>query len=108
MRKCICACNFPVQHLSRSPLSFIVLLCDEYAVFLSQMRDSLKKFSGLIEEGSDPEALSLAVTVIEGIQSEQEVYIRLLEREKAALLRKVHDLGSEIIRTTSGPPRTPY
>jgi hypothetical protein len=36
----------------------------------------LEKFSGLIEEGGDPEALSLAVTEIEGIQSEQEVYIQ--------------------------------
>ncbi|GJN37587.1 hypothetical protein PR202_gb26560 [Eleusine coracana subsp. coracana] len=72
------------------------------------MRESLKKFSGLIEEGGDPEALSLAVTEMEGIQSEQEVYIQQLEREKAALLRKIHELGSEIIRTSSGPPRTPY
>ncbi|KAK3160239.1 hypothetical protein QOZ80_1BG0056990 [Eleusine coracana subsp. coracana] len=74
----------------------------------TQMRESLKKFSGLIEEGGDPEALSLAVTEMEGIQSEQEVYIQQLEREKAALLRKIHELGSEIIRTSSGPPRTPY
>jgi hypothetical protein len=72
------------------------------------MRNSLKNFSGLIEEGGDPEALSLAVTEIEGIQSEQEVYIQQLEREKAAMLRKIQQLGSEIIRTSSGPPRIPY
>lgn len=72
------------------------------------MRESLKKFSGLIEDGGDPEALSLAVTEMEGIQSEQEVYIQQLEREKAVLLRRIHELGSEIIRTSSGPPRTPY
>ncbi|RLM92548.1 synaptotagmin-5 [Panicum miliaceum] len=74
----------------------------------TQMRDSLKKFTGLIEEGGDPEALSLAVTEMEGIQSEQEEYIEVLEREKAMLLHKIQELGSEIIRTTSGPPRTPY
>ncbi|KAG2587215.1 hypothetical protein PVAP13_5NG125900 [Panicum virgatum] len=70
----------------------------------SQMRDSLKKFTGLIDEGGDPEALSLAVTEMEGIQSEQEGYIEVLEREKAMLLHKIQELGSEIIRTTSGPP----
>ncbi|KAL6626670.1 hypothetical protein ACP70R_030396 [Stipagrostis hirtigluma subsp. patula] len=74
----------------------------------AQMRDSLKKFTGLIDEGGDPEALSLAVTEIEGIQGEQEAYIEQLEREKAVLLRKIHELGSEIIRTASGPPKTPY
>lgn len=74
----------------------------------TQMRDSLKKFTGLIDEGGDPEALSLAVTEIEGIQGEQEEYIEVLEREKAMLLHKIHELGSEIIRTSSGPPRMPY
>jgi len=68
------------------------------------MRDSLKKFTGLIDEGGDPEALSLAVTEMEGIQSEQEEYIEVLEREKAMLLHKIQELGSEIIRTASGPP----
>ncbi|KAG2595919.1 hypothetical protein PVAP13_5KG117400 [Panicum virgatum] len=70
----------------------------------TQMRDSLKKFTGLIDEGGDPEALSLAVTEMEGIQSEQEEYIEVLEREKAMLLHKIQELGSEIIRTASGPP----
>ncbi|KAJ1282797.1 hypothetical protein BS78_03G079300 [Paspalum vaginatum] len=74
----------------------------------TQMRDSLKKFTGLIDEGGDPEALSLAVAEMEGIQGEQEDYIEVLEREKAMLLHKIHELGSEIVRTTSGPPRTPY
>ncbi|XP_062192177.1 synaptotagmin-4-like [Phragmites australis] len=74
----------------------------------TQMRDSLKKFTGLIDEGGDPEALSLAVTEMEGIQGEQELYIDQLEREKAMLLHKTHELGSEIIRTSSGPPKTPY
>ncbi|CAO2174462.1 unnamed protein product [Urochloa humidicola] len=74
----------------------------------TQMRGSLKKFTGLIDEGGDPEALSLAVTEMEGIQSEQEEYIEILEREKAMLLRKIHELGSEIMRTSSGPPRSPY
>ena len=68
------------------------------------MRDSLKKFTGLIDEVGDPEALSLAVTEMEGIQSEQEEYIEVLEREKAMLLHKIQELGSEIIRTASGPP----
>ena len=72
------------------------------------MRNSLKKFTGLIDEGGDPEALSLAVTEMEGIQGEQEEYIETLEREKAMLLHKIHELGSEIIRTSSGPPRTRY
>ncbi|OEL23269.1 hypothetical protein BAE44_0015712 [Dichanthelium oligosanthes] len=70
----------------------------------TQMRESLKKFTGLIDEGGDLEALSLAVTEMEGIQSEQEGYIEVLEREKAMLLHKIHELGSEIIRTSSGPP----
>ncbi|CAL4957916.1 unnamed protein product [Urochloa decumbens] len=74
----------------------------------TQMRGSLKKFTGLIDEGGDPEALSLAVTEMEGIQSEQEEYIEVLEREKAMLLHKIQELGSEIIRTKSGPPRSPY
>ncbi|CAO2204821.1 unnamed protein product [Urochloa humidicola] len=74
----------------------------------TQMRGSLKKFTGLIDEGGDPEALSLAVTEMEGIQSEQEEYIEVLEREKAMLLHKIRELGSEIIRTSSGPPRSPY
>ncbi|CAO2193474.1 unnamed protein product [Urochloa humidicola] len=74
----------------------------------TQMRGSLKKFTGLIDEGGDPEALSLAVTEMEGIQSEQEEYIEVLEREKAMLLRKIQELGSEIMRTSSGPPRSPY
>ncbi|KAL5228818.1 hypothetical protein ABZP36_017083 [Zizania latifolia] len=74
----------------------------------AQMRDILKKFTGLIDEGGDPEALSLAVTEIEGIQDEQDVYIGQLEREKAALLRKIQELGSEIFRTSSAPPRMPY
>jgi hypothetical protein len=72
------------------------------------MRDGLKKFTGLIDEGGDPEALSLAVTEMEGIQSEQEEYIEILEREKTMLLHKIHELGSEIVRTSSGPPRMPY
>lgn len=74
----------------------------------TQMRDSLKKFTGLIDDGGDPEALALAVTEMEGIQGEQEEYIETLEREKAMLLHKIHELGSEIIRTSSGPPRTRY
>lgn len=74
----------------------------------TQMRDSLKKFTGLIDEGGDPEALSLAVTEMEGIQGEHEEYIETLEREKAMLLHKINELGSEIIRTSSGPPRTRY
>ncbi|CAD6239393.1 unnamed protein product [Miscanthus lutarioriparius] len=74
----------------------------------TQMRNSLKKFTGLIDEGGDPEALSLAVTEMDGIQGEQEEYIETLEREKAMLLHKIHELGSEIVRTSSGPPRTRY
>ncbi|XP_062198964.1 uncharacterized protein LOC133901402 isoform X2 [Phragmites australis] len=74
----------------------------------TQMRDSLKKFTGLVDEGGDPEALSLAVTEMESIQIEQELYIEQLEREKAMLLRKIHELGSEIIRTSSSPAKTPY
>ncbi|KAF8780020.1 hypothetical protein HU200_001984 [Digitaria exilis] len=74
----------------------------------TQMRHGLKKFTGLIDEGGDPEALSLAVTEMEGIQTEQEEYIEVLEREKAMLLHKIQELGSQIIRTASGPPKTPY
>jgi hypothetical protein len=72
------------------------------------MRDSLKRFTGLIDDGGDPEALALAVAEMEGIQGEQEEYVETLEREKAMLLHKINELGSEIIRTASGPPRTPY
>lgn len=71
------------------------------------MRDSLKRFTGLIDDGGDLEALALAVAEMEGIQGEQEEYVETLEREKAMLLHKINELGSEIIRT-SGPPRTPY
>ncbi|NP_001345470.1 Synaptotagmin-5 [Zea mays] len=74
----------------------------------TQMRDSLKRFTGLIDDGGDPEALALAVAEMEGIQGEQEEYVETLEREKAMLLHKINELGSEIIRTASGPPRTPY
>ncbi|KAF2948221.1 synaptotagmin-5 isoform X1 [Oryza sativa Japonica Group] len=74
----------------------------------SQMRDSLKKFTGLVDEGGDTEAMSLALTEIESIQDEQDMYIQQLEREKAALLRKIQELGSEIVRTSSGPARMPY
>ena len=72
------------------------------------MRDSLKKCVGLVDEGGDAEAISLALTEVEGVQDEQEVYIQQLEREKAVLLRKIHELGSEIVRSSSGPPRLPY
>jgi len=72
------------------------------------MRDSLKKFTGLVDEGGDTEAMSLALTEIESIQDEQDMYIQQLEREKAALLRKIQELGSEIVRTSSGPARMPY
>ncbi|XP_044974425.1 extended synaptotagmin-1 [Hordeum vulgare subsp. vulgare] len=74
----------------------------------AQMRDSLKKCAGLVDDGGDLESLSLALTEVEGVQDEQEVYIQQLEREKALMLQKIHDLGSEIVRTSSGPPRTPY
>ncbi|KAL6847833.1 hypothetical protein ACP4OV_021961 [Aristida adscensionis] len=73
----------------------------------TQMRDSMKKFTGLIE-GGDLEALALAVTEMEAIQGEQEAYTQQLEREKAALLHKIRELGSEITRSSSGPPRMPY
>lgn len=72
------------------------------------MRDSLKKCAGLVDEGGDAEAVSLALTEVEGVQDEQELYIQQLEREKAVLLSKIHELGSEIIRTSSGPARTPF
>ncbi|KAM0880166.1 hypothetical protein ACQ4PT_033790 [Festuca glaucescens] len=74
----------------------------------AQMRDSLKKCAGLVDEGGDAEALSLVLTEVEGVQDEQEVYIQQLEREKAVLLRKINELGSEIVRSSSGPARTPY
>ncbi|XP_051222670.1 uncharacterized protein [Lolium perenne] len=74
----------------------------------AQMRDSLKKCAGLVDEGGDTEAMSLALTEVEGVQDEQEVYIQQLEREKAALLRKISELGSEIVRSSSGPARMPY
>ncbi|KQK02519.1 extended synaptotagmin-1 [Brachypodium distachyon] len=74
----------------------------------AQMRDSLKKCAGLVDEGGDAEAVSLALTEVEGVQDEQELYIQQLEREKAVLLSKIHELGSEIIRTSSGPARTPF
>jgi hypothetical protein len=70
------------------------------------MRDSLKKCAGLVDDGGDAESLSLALTEVEGVQDEQEVYIQQLEREKALMLQKIHDLGSEIVRTSSGPART--
>jgi hypothetical protein len=72
------------------------------------MRDSLKKCAGLVDEGGDTEAMSLALTEVEGVQDEQEVYIQQLEREKGALLRKISELGSEIVRSSSGPARMPY
>lgn len=74
----------------------------------SQMRDSLKKCVGLVDEGGDTEALSLALTEVEGVQDEQDLYIQQLEREKAMLLRKINELGSEMVRSSSGPPKTPY
>lgn len=70
--------------------------------------DSLKKCAGLVDEGGDAEALSLALTEVEGVQAEQEVYIQQLERERAMLLHKINELGSEMVRSSSGPPRTPY
>lgn len=39
------------------------------------MRDILKKFKGLIDKGGDPEALSVVVIEMEGVQGEHEEYV---------------------------------
>jgi hypothetical protein len=39
------------------------------------MRDILKKFKGLIDKGGDPEALSVVVMEMEGVQGEHEEYV---------------------------------
>ncbi|WOL02840.1 hypothetical protein Cni_G11559 [Canna indica] len=72
-----------------------------------QIRDILKKFQGLIEEG-DLDALSLALSEVDSAEDKQEEYMIQLEREKALLINKINELGHEISRTSSGPAKIPY
>lgn len=67
-----------------------------------QMREVMKTFKGLIEEG-DLEGLSMALSEVESTEDAQAEYMLQLEREKTMLIDKISELGHEITRTTSAP-----
>ncbi|XP_072999935.1 uncharacterized protein [Typha latifolia] len=72
-----------------------------------QMREVLKKFQGLVEDG-DLEGLSLSLSEVESIEDAQEEYMLQLEREKTLLISRISELGQEITRTTSTPANFPF
>ncbi|KAJ6795661.1 extended synaptotagmin-1 isoform X2 [Iris pallida] len=72
-----------------------------------QMRETLKKFHGLVEDGN-LEGLSVALSEVETAEDAQKEYMLQLEREKTSLINKITQLGHEISRTTSIPGHIPY
>ncbi|CAL9059145.1 uncharacterized protein LOC135651753 isoform X1 [Musa acuminata AAA Group] len=91
----------------KSNLDTVVSSLSKAHKISTQIRDILKKFQGLIEDG-DLEGLSLALSEVESAEDEQEEYMIQLQREKTLLINKISELGHEISRTSSAPTKMSY
>ncbi|XP_074572808.1 tricalbin-1-like [Curcuma longa] len=87
----------------KSSLDTSISLFDKAHNISTQMRGMLKQLQCLIDKG-DLEALSLALSVVENAQDDQEKYMIQLESEKALMISKIDELGHEVRRASSGPP----
>ncbi|TKY60932.1 Synaptotagmin-5 protein [Spatholobus suberectus] len=72
----------------------------------SQMREMVKKFRSLIEEGN-LEGLSTTLSELESLEDIQEGYMQQLETEQMLLLSKINELGQEIINSSSSLASSP-
>ncbi|KAJ3694418.1 hypothetical protein LUZ60_009898 [Juncus effusus] len=68
-----------------------------------QMRGIVRKLKGLVEEG-EWESVGMVVSELEGCEDAQEEYMEVLERERNVLVRKIGELGHELLGRSSSAP----
>ncbi|XP_017442457.1 synaptotagmin-4 isoform X3 [Vigna angularis] len=72
----------------------------------TQMREMLKKFRSLIEDGN-LEGLTSTLSELESLEDTMEGYVAQLETEQMLLLSKINELGQEILNSSSSLSSSP-
>jgi len=70
------------------------------------MREMLKKFRSLIEDGN-LEGLTTTLSELESLEDTMEGYVAQLETEQMLLLSKINELGQEILNSSSSLSSSP-
>jgi len=70
------------------------------------MREMLKKFRSLIEDGN-LEGLTTTLSELESLEDTMEGYVAQLETEQMLLLSKIKDLGQEFLNSSSSLSSSP-